>query len=67
MSNSPITDRRGVDRAPEDTGWESKVLARVSGRLQERTKLGVVADEPTLGWESTVLDTLRKRIEQESK
>ena len=66
MPNPPITERRRAERTSDDAGWESKVLARVSGRLQERAN-GGSADEPVLGWEATVLDTLRRRIEQESK
>jgi hypothetical protein len=66
MPNPPITERRSVERTSDDASWESKVLARVSGRLQERAS-GDTADEPVLGWEATVLDTLRRRIERESK
>jgi hypothetical protein len=47
-------------------GWESKVLARVSGRLQDQSKTGAVG-ESVLGWEAGVLDILRQRIERESK
>jgi hypothetical protein len=61
MPEIPKIDRRSVERTSDDADWESKVLARVSARLQERSAAG---DEPSLGWESTVLDTLRKRIEQ---
>ena len=67
MPDTPLIERRSAQRASEDTGWESKVLARMSGRLQERANAAAVADEPVLGWEATVLDTLRRRIERESK
>jgi hypothetical protein len=66
MSNPTKIERRRADRTADDTDWESKVLARVSGRLQERAS-GAAGDEPVLGWEATVLDTLRQRIEKESK
>jgi hypothetical protein len=61
MSELPKIERRSLERTSDDADWESKVLARVSSRLQEHS--GRI-DEPSLGWESTVLDTLRKRIEQ---
>jgi hypothetical protein len=66
MPNPPNTERRSADRTSDDTDWESKVLARVSGRLQERAE-AAATDEPALGWEATVLDALRRRIERESK
>ena len=66
MSNPPKIERRSADRAGDNAGWESKVLARVSGRLQERAS-HATGEEPALGWEATVLDTLRQRIEKESK
>ena len=65
MPSPPIPERRSADRPSDDADWESKVLARVSGRLQERDKSG--GEEPALGWESSVLDILRQRIEKESK
>ena len=65
-NDQPITERRSADRTTDAVNWESKVLARVSGRLQERANNGTV-DEPKLGWESSVLDVLRKRIEQGPK
>jgi len=66
MPSPPITERRSADRTSDDTDWESKVLARVSGRLREKVD-GAAAGEPVLGWEATVLDALRRRIEKESK
>jgi hypothetical protein len=66
-TDTPIKERRSADRTPDDASWESKVLARVSGRLHERANAGPAVDEPVLGWEATVLDTLRERIEKESK
>jgi hypothetical protein len=62
----PAIERRSAARTSDDAGWESKVLARVSSRLQERSN-SVAVDEPVLGWEATVLDVLRRRIERESK
>jgi hypothetical protein len=67
MTSPPTTERRSADRTSDDTDWESKVLARVSGRLQERANEIAAQGEPELGWEATVLDSLRKRIEKESK
>jgi hypothetical protein len=58
-------DRRGPNRTREDADWESKVLGRVRTHLRalpEEPK-----DAPALGWESAVLDTLRRKIERESK
>jgi hypothetical protein len=63
----PFVERRRTERSNDDAGWESKVLARVSGRLQERANQSAGKDEPVLGWEATVLDTLRQRIEREPK
>lgn len=54
-------DRRSANRTGDDADWESKVLGRVRSHLRE------AADQPTLGWEATVLDTLRRKIERESK
>ncbi len=65
--NAPTPERRSANRTPDDADWESKVIARVNSRLQQRTYDGTAADEPTLGWESTVLDTLRRRTEQGPK
>jgi hypothetical protein len=58
-------DRRGPNRTRDDADWESKVLGRVRAHLQN---LPEATDNPqTLGWEATVLDTLRRKIERESK
>jgi hypothetical protein len=67
MPSPPPTERRSAERTSDDADWESKVLARVSGRLQERACDSAAHSEPALGWEATVLDVLRRRIEKESK
>jgi hypothetical protein len=67
MASPPMTERRSADRTSDDAGWEAKVLARVSNRLRDSTSKSAATDDPILGWEATVLDTLRKKIEQESK
>ena len=66
-SNLVTTERRSANRTADNAGWESKVLGRLSGRLQERAADRAAKDEPTVGWESTVLDTLRRRIERAPK
>jgi hypothetical protein len=62
---APEHDRRKPNRTRDDADWESKVLGRVSSHLRDIPADD--ADHPSLGWETTVLDTLRRRIERESK
>lgn len=57
-----FVERRRADRTGNDADWESKVVGRLNGRLQD---LPAETDQPSLGWESTVLDVLRKRIEKD--
>ena len=59
--DTPFVERRSVERTRDDAGWESKVVGRLNGRLNELP----ASDDPSeLGWESAVLDVLRKRIEK---
>ena len=63
--NDARHDRRGPDRPRDEMDWESKVIGRVGGHLRNLPKDD--PENPTLGWEAEVLDTLRRKIERESK
>ena len=58
-------DRRGPNRTRDDADWESKVLGRVKTHLRSLPE--ETGDTSVLGWESAVLDSLRRKIERESK
>ena len=59
--DTPVVERRRAERTRDDAGWESKVVGRLNGRLNELPS----SDDPSqLGWEASVLDVLRKRIEK---
>jgi hypothetical protein len=57
-------DRRGADRPTEDTGWEAKVLGRLSRRVTEALEPSSTGETQDLGWEQKSLELLRNRIKR---
>ncbi|MBC7984928.1 MAG: hypothetical protein H7Y02_13860 [Candidatus Obscuribacterales bacterium] len=53
---APLTERRSAERVPDDADWETKVMARVRGRLR---RAPAEADDVSAEAESQQPDSTR--------